>query len=40
MPHKRKKVRKFCELLKQETNLSIEFWYERLSTVVAERSLI
>lgn len=34
------KVQKFCELLKEETNLSIEFWDERLSTVAAERSLI
>ena len=31
---------KFCELLKEETNLPIEFWDERLSTVAAERSLI
>ncbi len=30
----------FCELLKAETNLPIEFWDERLSTVAAERSLI
>ena len=34
------KVLKFCELLKEETNLPIEFWDERLSTVAAERSLI
>lgn len=34
------KVQKFCELLKQEINLPIEFWDERLSTVAAERSLI
>ncbi|UPA29437.1 Holliday junction resolvase RuvX [Terrisporobacter glycolicus] len=34
------KVQKFCELIKQETNLPIEFWDERLSTVAAERSLI
>lgn len=34
------KVQKFCELLKKETNLPIEFWDERLSTVAAERSLI
>ena len=33
-------VQKFCELLKEETNLPIEFWDERLSTVAAERSLI
>ena len=34
------KVQKFCELLKEETHLPIEFWDERLSTVAAERSLI
>ena len=34
------KVQKFCELRKEETNLPIEFWDERLSTVAAERSLI
>ena len=34
------KVQKFSELLKEETNLPIEFWDERLSTVAAERSLI
>ena len=34
------KVQKFCELLKEEINLPIEFWDERLSTVAAERSLI
>ncbi|WP_297135738.1 Holliday junction resolvase RuvX [Terrisporobacter sp.] len=34
------KVQKFCELLEAETNLPIEFWDERLSTVAAERSLI
>ena len=34
------KVQKFCELLKEETNLPIEFWDERLSTVAAEISLI
>lgn len=34
------KVLKFCELLKEETQLEIEFWDERLSTVAAERSLI
>ena len=34
------KVQMFCELLKEETNLPIEFWDERLSTVAAERSLI
>ena len=34
------KVQQFYELLKEETNLPIEFWDERLSTVAAERSLI
>ncbi|MGL5693447.1 MAG: Holliday junction resolvase RuvX [Peptostreptococcaceae bacterium] len=34
------KVIKFCELIKEETGLEIEFWDERLSTVAAERSLI
>ncbi len=34
------KVQKFCELLKEQTNLEIDFWDERLSTVAAERSLI
>ena len=34
------KVLKFCELIKEETGLEIEFWDERLSTVAAERSLI
>jgi putative Holliday junction resolvase len=34
------KVLKFCELLKEETGLEIEFWDERLSTVAAERSLL
>ena len=34
------KVQKFCELLKEETNLPFEFWDERLSTLAAERSLI
>ena len=34
------KVQKFCELLKEETNLPIEFWDERLSTVAAERSCL
>ena len=34
------KVLKFCELIKEETGLDIEFWDERLSTVAAERSLI
>lgn len=34
------KVQKFCGLIKEETNLPIEFWDERLSTVAAERSLI
>lgn len=34
------KVIKFCELLEQETNIKVEYWDERLSTVAAERSLI
>ncbi len=34
------KVIKFCELLEQETGITIEYWDERLSTVAAERSLI
>ena len=34
------KVIKFCEKLKEETNLEIEFWDERLTTVAAQRSLI
>lgn len=34
------KVIKFCELLKAETGLEVDFWDERLSTVAAERSLI
>ncbi|MEF9991948.1 MAG: Holliday junction resolvase RuvX [Romboutsia sp.] len=34
------KVIKFCELLKEETGLEVDFWDERLSTVAAERSLI
>lgn len=34
------KVIKFCDFLKEEVGLEIEFWDERLSTVAAERSLI
>lgn len=34
------KVQKFCELLKEETGLKIEFWDERLTTVAAEKTLI
>ncbi|SHH06916.1 Holliday junction resolvase RuvX [Tepidibacter thalassicus] len=34
------KVMKFSEKLKQKTNLEIEFWDERLTTVAAQRSLI
>ncbi|MDR0879821.1 MAG: Holliday junction resolvase RuvX [Clostridioides sp.] len=34
------KVIKFCEYLKAETGIDIEFWDERLSTVSATRSLI
>ena len=34
------KVQKFCELIKEETGLNIEFWDERLTTVAAEKTLI
>ena len=34
------KVIKFCELLEEETGITIEYWDERLSTVAAERTLI
>lgn len=34
------KVIKFCELLEQETEIKVEYWDERLSTVAAERTLI
>ena len=34
------KVIKFCELLEEETGIKIEYWYEILSTVAAERTLI
>lgn len=34
------KVIKFCELLESETNIKIDYWDERLSTVYAEKSLI
>ena len=34
------KVQKFCELLKEETNLPIEFWDERLTTVAAHRAML
>lgn len=34
------KVIKFCELLQEETGITIEYWDERLSTVAAERTLI
>lgn len=34
------KVLSFCELLKEETKIEIEFFDERLSTVQAERSLL
>ena len=34
------KVLKFCDLIKEETGLEIDFWDERLTTVAAERSLI
>lgn len=31
------KVMKFCELIKEETKLEVEFWDERLTTVSAEK---
>lgn len=34
------KVLSFCEFLKEETKIEIEFFDERLSTVQAERSLL
>ncbi len=34
------KVMKFCELLKEETGLDIDYWDERLTTVSAEKMLI
>ena len=34
------KEQKFCELIKEETGLEIEFWDERLTTVAAEKTLI
>ncbi|EQE12994.1 hypothetical protein QAO_1231 [Clostridioides difficile CD3] len=34
------KVIKFCELVKAETGIDVEFWDERLSTVAAERALL
>ena len=34
------KVQKFCELIKEETGLEIEFWDDRLTTVAAEKTLI
>lgn len=34
------KVKKFCELIKEEINIDIEFWDERLTTVAAEKTLI
>lgn len=34
------KVMKFCEYIKEETGLEIEFWDERLTTVSAEKMLI
>ena len=34
------KVLKFCELIKEETGLEIEFWDERLSTVSANRVML
>ena len=34
------KVQKFCELIKEETGLEIEFWDERLTTVAAEKRCV
>lgn len=34
------KVKKFCELIKEEIDIDIEFWDERLTTVAAEKTLI
>ena len=34
------KVIKFCDLLKEETGIDIEYWDERLTTVSAEKMLI
>lgn len=34
------KVMKFCDLLKEETGIEIEYWDERLTTVSAEKMLI
>ena len=34
------KVMKFCEIIKEETKLEVEFWDERLTTVSAEKMLI
>lgn len=34
------KVIKFCDLLKEETGMEIEYWDERLTTVSAEKMLI
>lgn len=34
------KVIKFCDILKEELGLEIEFWDERLTTVAAHRTLI
>lgn len=34
------KVKKFCELIKEEIDIEIEFWDERLTTVAAEKTLI
>lgn len=35
-----KLVIKFCDLLKEETGINIEYWDERLTTVSAEKMLI
>lgn len=34
------KVMKFCDLIREETGLEIEYWDERLTTVSAEKMLI
>ena len=34
------KVMKFCELIKEETKLEVEFWDERLTTVAAHRAML
>ena len=34
------KVIKFCDLIKEETGLEIEFWDERLTTVAAHKAML